>query len=93
MGTTRMNVTISLRKSLDRLREYFDVSDRKFGTNHFSVRRNEHTQVQKNRSKKSPGRRISMTRQSGVCFCTIGHSGPLSYSFWISGDRRSDQDS
>ena len=35
MGTTRMNVTISLRKSLDRLREYFDVSDRKFGTNHF----------------------------------------------------------
>ena len=26
---------ILIRKSLDRLREYFDVSDRNFGTNHF----------------------------------------------------------
>lgn len=35
MGTTRMNVTISLKKSLDKLREIYGVSDKKFGTNHF----------------------------------------------------------
>lgn len=35
MGTTRMNVTISLRKSLDKLREIYGISDQKFGTNHF----------------------------------------------------------
>lgn len=35
MGTTRMNVTISLKKSLDKLREIYGVSDQKFGTNHF----------------------------------------------------------
>ena len=35
MGTTRMNVTISLKKSLDKLREIYGVGDQKFGTNHF----------------------------------------------------------
>ena len=35
MGTTRMNVTISLKKSLDKLREIYGVSDKIFGTNHF----------------------------------------------------------
>lgn len=35
MGTTRMNVTISLKKSLEKLREIYGVSDQKFGTNHF----------------------------------------------------------
>ena len=35
MGTTRMNVTISLRKSLNKLRDIYGISDRQFGTNHF----------------------------------------------------------
>ena len=35
MGTTRMNVTISLKKSLDKLRKIYGVGDQKFGTNHF----------------------------------------------------------
>lgn len=35
MGTTRMNVTISLRKSLKKLREGFEIADRSFPRNHF----------------------------------------------------------
>ena len=35
MGTTRMNVTISLRKSLNKLRDFYGISDRKFGKNQF----------------------------------------------------------
>ena len=35
MGTTRRNVTISLRKSLNKLRDFYGISDRKFGKNQF----------------------------------------------------------
>ena len=35
MGTTRMNVTISLQKSLKKLREVYGISGRRFERNHF----------------------------------------------------------
>ena len=35
MGTSRVNVTQMLQRGLNKLREYYGINDRYFGTNHF----------------------------------------------------------
>ena len=35
LGTSRMNITQMLQRGLNKLREYYGINDRYFGTNHF----------------------------------------------------------
>ena len=39
LGTSRANVSDTLNKALKKLRKFYNISDRKFSTNHFSRRR------------------------------------------------------
>lgn len=39
LGTSRANISDTLNKALKKLRKFYNISDRKFSTNHFSRRR------------------------------------------------------